>query len=95
MVPQVVNAVLSKHNFILLGLRGQAKTKLIRMLVTLLDEHTPYIAGCEIRDNPFAPICWRVKNSFASTATLRRSRGCRANNDMSKSLRRRTSPSRI
>ncbi len=56
-VPQVVNAVLSKHNFILLGLRGQAKTRLIRMLVTLLDEYTPYIAGCEIRDNPFAPIC--------------------------------------
>src|SRR5438128_2428530 len=50
-VPQVINAVLSKHNFILLGLRGQAKTKLIRMLVTLLDEHTPYIRGCEIRDN--------------------------------------------
>ncbi len=56
-MPQVVNAVLSRHNFILLGLRGQAKTKLIRMLVTLLDEHMPYIAGCEIRDNPFAPIC--------------------------------------
>jgi magnesium chelatase subunit I len=56
-VPQVVNAVLSRHNFILLGLRGQAKTKLIRMLITLLDEHMPYIAGCEIRDNPFAPIC--------------------------------------
>src|SRR6202034_3529249 len=56
-VPQVVNAVLSRHNFILLGLRGQAKTRLIRMLVTLLDEHMPYIAGCEIRDNPFAPIC--------------------------------------
>ncbi len=56
-VPQVVNAVLSRHNFILLGLRGQAKTKLIRMLVTLFDEHLPYIAGCEIHDNPFAPIC--------------------------------------
>jgi magnesium chelatase subunit I len=56
-VPQVINAVLSKHNFILLGLRGQAKTRLIRMLVTLLDEHTPYIAGCEIRDSPFHPIC--------------------------------------
>jgi magnesium chelatase subunit I len=55
--PQIVNAVLSRHNFILLGLRGQAKTRIIRMLVTLLDEHTPYIAGCEIRDNPFAPIC--------------------------------------
>ncbi len=56
-VPQVVNAVLSRHNFILLGLRGQAKTRLIRMLVTLFDEHLPYIAGCEIHDNPFAPIC--------------------------------------
>ncbi len=56
-VPQVVNAALSRHNFILLGLRGQAKTKLIRMLVTLLDEHLPYIAGCEIHDNPFSPIC--------------------------------------
>src|SRR5947209_18540812 len=56
-VPQIVNAVLSRHNFILLGLRGQAKTRIIRMLTTLLDEHLPYIAGCEIRDNPFAPIC--------------------------------------
>jgi magnesium chelatase subunit I len=60
-VPQVINAILSKHNFILLGLRGQAKTRLIRMLVTLLDEHTPYIAGCEIRDNPFDPICSACK----------------------------------
>jgi magnesium chelatase subunit I len=55
--PQVVNAVLSRHNFILLGLRGQAKTKLIRMLVTLLDEYVPYVAGCEIHDHPLAPIC--------------------------------------
>ena len=56
-VPQMINAILSRHNFILLGLRGQAKTRLIRMLVTLLDPHMPYVAGCEIRDNPFAPIC--------------------------------------
>jgi magnesium chelatase subunit I len=56
-VPQVVNAILSRHNFILLGLRGQAKTRLIRMLVTLLDEFTPYVEGCEIRDHPFSPIC--------------------------------------
>ena len=58
-VPQLVNAVLSRHNFILLGLRGQAKTRLIRMLTTLLDPHTPYIAGCEIHDNPYKPICRR------------------------------------
>jgi len=55
-IPQIVNAILSKHNFILLGLRGQAKTRLIRLLTGLLNEHTPYIAGSEIRDNPFAPI---------------------------------------
>ncbi len=55
-VPQVVNAILSKHNFILLGLRGQAKTRIIRMLTTLLDEWTPYIAGSEIRDNPYQPL---------------------------------------
>ena len=59
--PQLVNAVLSRHNFILLGLRGQAKTRLIRMLVTLLDEHCPYVAGCEIRDDAFAPICKRCR----------------------------------
>jgi magnesium chelatase subunit I len=55
-VPQVVNAVLSRHNFILLGLRGQAKTRLIRMLTTLLDPFIPCIAGSEIHDNPYQPI---------------------------------------
>ncbi len=63
--PQVVNAVLSKHNFILLGLRGQAKTRLIRMLVTLLDEYIPYVAGCEIHDHPFAPICKSCREQIA------------------------------
>ncbi len=58
-IPQIVNAVLSRHNFILLGLRGQAKTRIIRMLTTLLDERLPYIAGCEIHDNPYRPICRR------------------------------------
>jgi len=60
-VPQLINAILSRHNFILLGLRGQAKTRLIRMLTTLLDSHTPYIAGCEIHDNPYKPICRRCQ----------------------------------
>src|SRR5579863_9853888 len=55
-VPQVVNAVLSRHNFILLGLRGQAKTRLVRMLTTLLDPFLPYVAGSEIHDNPYQPI---------------------------------------
>jgi magnesium chelatase subunit I len=60
--PQVVNAILSRHNFILLGLRGQAKTRLIRMLTTLLDKAVPYVDGCEIHDNPFNPICRRCRD---------------------------------
>src|SRR5580698_3439641 len=60
-VPQVVNALLSRHNFILLGFRGQATTRLIRMLTTLLDEWSPYVAGYEIHDNPYAPICRRCQ----------------------------------
>jgi magnesium chelatase subunit I len=55
-VPQIVNAILSRHNFILLGLRGQAKSRILRALTTLLDPQTPYVAGSEIRDNPYAPI---------------------------------------
>src|SRR6201982_22712 len=56
-VPQIVNAILSRHNFILLGLRGQAKSRILRALTTLLDPQMPYIAGCEIHDNPYSPIC--------------------------------------
>jgi magnesium chelatase subunit I len=67
-VPQVVNAVLSRHNFILLGLRGQAKTRLIRMLTMLLDEWAPYVEGCEIHDNPYRPICRRCRDLMAGAA---------------------------
>jgi magnesium chelatase subunit I len=56
-IPQIVNAILSKHNFILLGLRGQAKSRILRALATLLDERVPVIPGCEIHDDPLAPIC--------------------------------------
>ena len=55
-MPQVVNAILSRHNFILLGLRGQAKSRILRSLVTLLDDVMPIIAGSEVNDSPFAPI---------------------------------------
>ena len=65
-VPQIVNALLSKQNFILLGLRGQAKSRILRALTELLDETTPYIAGCEIRDNPYHPICRRCRDLVAS-----------------------------
>src|ERR1700676_2369042 len=56
-VPQIVNALLSRHNFILLGLRGQAKSRILRGLIQLLDPEIPVIAGCEINDHPLRPIC--------------------------------------
>jgi magnesium chelatase subunit I len=55
-VPAVINAVLAKHDIIFLGLRGQAKTKIARMLVSLLDDFTPIVKDSEINDNPFKPI---------------------------------------
>src|ERR1044071_6225668 len=55
-IPQIVNAVLARHNVILLGLRGQAKSRIIRQLVNLLDERIPVIAGSEVNDDPFNPI---------------------------------------
>jgi magnesium chelatase subunit I len=64
-VPQIVNAILSRHNFILLGLRGQAKSRILRALTTLLDPQMPYVDGCEIRDNPYAPLCRRCREEIA------------------------------
>ncbi len=64
-IPQVENAILSGQDIILLGERGQAKTRLIRSLVNLLDPEIPIIAGCEINDNPYAPICKRCRDLVA------------------------------
>jgi magnesium chelatase subunit I len=64
-VPQIVNAILSRQNFILLGLRGQAKSRILRALTALLDEQLPYVAGCEIRDNPYHPLCKRCRDLVA------------------------------
>ena len=64
-VPQIVNAVLSRQNFILLGLRGQAKSRILRGLTAILDERMPYVAGCEIRDNPYLPLCKRCRDLIA------------------------------
>src|SRR5713101_7483790 len=64
-VPQIVNAILSRHNFILLGLRGQAKSRILRALTALLDREMPFIAGCEIHDNPYSPICRRCRELVA------------------------------
>ena len=55
-IPQIVNAILSRHNFILLGLRGQAKTRILRALTTLLDDEIPVVPGSEINDDPLAPL---------------------------------------
>jgi len=64
-IPQIVNAVLSRHSLILLGLRGQAKSRILRALTSLLDDHLPYVAGCEIRDNPYHPLCRRCRELIA------------------------------
>ena len=55
-VPQLANAILARHHFILLGLRGQAKTRILRALTTLLDEWLPIIPGSEVNDDPLAPL---------------------------------------
>ena len=65
-IPQIINAILSRHNFILLGLRGQAKTRLARLLTRLLDARMPYVAGCEIRDHPLRPICKACRDKVAA-----------------------------
>jgi magnesium chelatase subunit I len=69
-VPQLVNALLSQHNFILLGLRGQAKTRLLRALVTLLDDEIPVMPGCEINDDPLDPICSACRTRVATDGDL-------------------------
>ena len=65
-IPQLVNAILSRHNFILLGLRGQAKSRILRALVALLDEHLPVVAGCEIHDDPMEPLCSACRMRIAA-----------------------------
>ncbi|MHC4953687.1 MAG: magnesium chelatase [Planctomycetota bacterium] len=58
-IPQIENAILSRHDFILLGLRGQAKTRILRMMTRFLDEAMPALEGCELNDDPLAPISRR------------------------------------
>jgi len=57
-IPDLQTAILSRHNILLLGLRGQAKTRIARLLVNLLDEYIPYIEGSELFDDPLNPISW-------------------------------------
>ena len=65
-IPQIVNALLSRHNFILLGLRGQAKSRILRGLLQFLDPEIPVIAGCEINDNALQPICRGCRERIAA-----------------------------
>jgi magnesium chelatase subunit I len=67
-IPQLENALLSHHDFILLGLRGQAKTRILRALVAFLDEWLPAVRGCEIHDSPYAPVCRACRNRLAEAA---------------------------
>jgi magnesium chelatase subunit I len=63
--PQIVNAILSRHHFILLGLRGQAKSRLLRGIASLLDEWMPVVAGSEVNDDPFRPISKYARERLA------------------------------
>ena len=65
-IPQITNALLSRHHFILLGLRGQAKSRILRGLMGFLDAQVPVVAGCEINDNPYRPICRACRERIAS-----------------------------
>ncbi len=64
-MPQIVNAILSRHNLILLGLRGQAKSRILRALTTLLDDAIPAVGGSEVNDDPFNPISRYARNLIA------------------------------
>lgn len=64
-LPQVENAILSQHDMLFLGLRGQGKTRMLRLLVTLLDEQIPIVAGSEINDDPFSPISKYARDLLA------------------------------
>jgi magnesium chelatase subunit I len=65
-IPQIVNALLSRHHFILLGLRGQAKSRILRGLTNFFDPVVPYVEGCEIHDNPYRPLCRTCRERIAA-----------------------------
>src|SRR6201996_6905816 len=65
-VPQVQNAILSRHDILFLGLRGQAKTRMLRQLVRLLDDAIPVVAGSEINDHPYEPLSKEARDRVAA-----------------------------
>src|SRR3978361_1937990 len=66
-LPQLESALLAGHDLVLLGERGQGKTRLMRTISTLLDEWTPVVEGCEINDDPMAPVCARCRRLAGET----------------------------
>ncbi len=69
-LPALQNAVLARHDFILLGLRGQGKSRILRQLAGLLDEEVPVVPGCEINDHPLAPVCKRCRRTLTDAAEI-------------------------
>jgi magnesium chelatase subunit I len=69
-VPAIQNAILARHDFILLGLRGQGKSRILRALVGLLDERVPVVPGCEINDHPLAPMCKRCRRTVTDQTPI-------------------------
>ena len=69
-IPQLINAILSRHNIILLGLRGQAKSRIIRLLTDLLDERIPIVAGSEVNDDPLCPISAYGRQTLAQNGEM-------------------------
>src|ERR1700678_2025479 len=65
-IPQIINALLSRHHFILLGLRGQAKSRILRGLSGFMDAQVPVVEGCEIHDNPYLPLCRACRDRIAA-----------------------------
>jgi magnesium chelatase subunit I len=69
-IPDLQTAILSRHNILLLGLRGQAKTRIARLMVNLLDEYIPYVQGSELFDDPMNPISWYARNEIEQKGDL-------------------------
>ena len=69
-VPALQNAILARHDFILLGLRGQGKSRILRQLIDLLDPEVAVVPGCDINDHPLAPVCKRCRRTVADTSEI-------------------------
>jgi magnesium chelatase subunit I len=93
-VPSIENAILAGQDIVFLGERGQGKTRLARLLVTLLDEWLPVVRGGELNDDPFAPISAAARALVAEGGDVGPSTGCPATAATRRSSRRRTSRSR-